>query len=122
MADEFHDTIRDRIHALPISASKRLAAVAVMAEIVRWLPWQDAACSKTAAEIADLLKIRPIDVSTALQTLEQVGAIRRVARGRTKLIYVNPEGAYRGNVNNHAAAVDSYKKVIGNVVPLRTEP
>ena len=125
VADEYHDTIRDRIHALPLSAPKRSMAVMVMAEIVRWLPWKDAACSKTAAEIADLLKVRPIDVSTALQTLEQVGAIHRVMRGRSKLIYVNPEGAYRGPIDQHAAAVDSYRKVLtdaGNVVPLRDHP
>ena len=122
VADEYHDTIRDRIHALPLSPSKRAMAVMVMAEIVRWLPWKDAACSKTAAEISDLLKVCKMDVSTALQTLESVGAIRRVVRGRTKMIYVNPEGAYRGPIDQHAAAVDSYRKVLtdaGNVVPLR---
>jgi hypothetical protein len=122
VADQYHDTIRDRIHALPMSAHKRTMAVAVMAEIVRWLPWQDAACSKTATEISELLKVRQADVSESLTLLEQVGAIRRVARGRTKLIYVNPEGAYRGPIDQHAAAVDSYKKTLadaGNVVPLR---
>jgi hypothetical protein len=107
VADEYHDTIRDRIHALPLTLPKRTMAIAVMAEIIRWISWQDAACSKTAAEIADLLKARPIDVSSALQILESVGAIRRVARGRTKLIYVNPEGAYRGKIDNHAQTVDS---------------
>ncbi len=125
VAEEFHDTIRDRIHALPLTLPKRTMAIAVMAEVIRWLPWEDAACSKTAAEIADLLKARPKDVSEALQTLEQVGAIRRAARGRTKLIYVNPEGAYRGNVNHHAEAVGTYKKAMkdaGNVIPLRPEP
>ena len=122
VADEYHDTIRDRIHALPLTPSRRMTAVAVMAEIIRWLPWKDAACSKTAAEIQDLLKLCHPDVSAALKTLEEVGAIRRVKRGRTKLIYVNPEGAYRGPIDQHAAAVDSYRKVLtdaGNVVPLR---
>jgi hypothetical protein len=124
VADEYHDTIRDRIHALPLMLPKRSLAVMVMAEIVRWLPWQDAACSKTAAEIQDLLKVRQADVSYALKTLEEIGAIRRVARGRTKLIYVNPEGAYRGKVDNHAKAVDAYKETMtkaGNVVPIRGE-
>ena len=122
VADEYHDTIRERVHALPLSAAKRMTAIAVMAEIVRWLPWKDAACSKTAAEIADLLKVHVSDVSRAIATLEQVGAIHRVARGRTKLIYVNPEGAYRGPIDQHAGAVDAYRKVLtdaGNVVPLR---
>ena len=125
VADEYHDTIRDRIHALPVSAHKRMVAVAVMAEIIRWLPWQDAACSKTVTEISELLKVRQADVSESLTLLEQVGAIRCVVRGRTKLIYVNPEGIYRGPVGNHAAAIDSYKKVMaefGNVIPLRREP
>jgi hypothetical protein len=125
VSNEYHDTIRDRIHALPMSAPKRTMAIAVMAEVVRWLPWQGAECSKTAGEIADLLKVRPIDVSSALQVLEQVGAIRRVARGRTKLIYINPEGAYRGKIDNHAKSVDAYKETMkkaGNVIPLRTEP
>ena len=120
MADEYHDTIRDRIHALPLSPAQRAMAVMVMAEIVRWLPWQDAACSKTAAEIQALLKVRQADVSRAIATLESVSAIRRVARGRTKLIYVNPEGAYRGPIDQHAAAVDSYRKAVAdNVVPLK---
>jgi predicted ArsR family transcriptional regulator len=81
----------------------------VMAEVVRWLPWKDAACSKTAAEMADLLKIRPADVTQSLKTLEEVGAIKRVPRGRTKLIYVNPEGACRGPIDQHASAVDRYR-------------
>jgi hypothetical protein len=125
VADQYYDTIRDRIHALDLPLGKRAMATAVLTEIIRWLPWQDAACSKTAAEVADLLKARPKDISEALQTLEQVGAIRRVARGRTKLIYVNPEGAYRGKVDNHAKAVDAYKETMAkssNVIPLRVEP
>jgi len=124
VSEDFHDTIRDRIHALPLSTARRAMAVTVMAEIIRWLPWQDAACSKTAAEIGDLLRMQIADVSRAIATLEEVGAIRRVKRGRTKLIYVNPEGAYRGRIDNHAAAVDSYRKILtdaGNVVPLRPE-
>ena len=125
VSDEYHDTIRDRIHALPMSTARRAMAVTVMAEIVRWLPWQDAACSKTAAEIANLLRMQVADVSRAIKTLEEVGAIHRVARGRTKLIYVNPEGAYRGKIDNHAQTVDAFKKTMakaGNVIPIRGEP
>lgn len=43
----------------------------------------------------------------------------RVKRGRTKIITVTPEGAFRGDVNRHAAAVNRYK---GEVVPLRPVP
>ena len=125
VADQYYDTIRDRIHALDLPLGKRAMATAVLTEVIRWIPWEDSACSKTAADMADLLKARPKDVSEALQVLEEVGAIRRVAHGRTKQIFVNPEGAYRGKVDNHAKAVDAYKETMkkaGNVIPLRTDP
>ena len=125
VADQYYDVIRDRIHALDLPLGRRTTAIAVLTEIIRWVPWEDSACSKTAADIADLLKARPIDVSSALHILEEVGAIRRAVRGRTKQIFVNPEGAYRGKVDNHAKAVDAYKETMkkaGNVIPLRTEP
>ena len=49
------------------------------------------------------------DMARALDLLEQVGAIHRVKRGRVKIITVTPEGAFRGNVNNHAQAVERFK-------------
>ena len=120
VSDDYHDTIRDRIHALDIPLGRRALAGVVLTEVIRWLSWEDFACAKTAAELAVLLKARKADVSESLAILEQVGAIRRVVRGRTKQIFVNPEGAFRGNVNHHAAAVDSYRKAVAdNVVPLK---
>ena len=65
------------------------------------------------------------DMARSLTLLEEIGAIRRVKRGRTKVITVTPEGAYRGKVDNHAKAVDAYKETMkkaGNVIPLRTDP
>ncbi|MBD0274956.1 MAG: ArsR family transcriptional regulator, partial [Acetobacteraceae bacterium] len=55
------------------------------------------------------LDIKPPHISASLKVLEEVGAIRRVKRGRTKVITVTPEGAYRGNIHNHAETVDRYK-------------
>ena len=121
---EYYDTIRDRVHALDMPLGRRGLVIMVLTEIMRWLPWENSACAKTATEIADLLKAREIDVSSAIKTLETVGAIHRVKRGRTKLIYVNPEGVYRGKIDHHAATVDGYKKAMtdaGNVVPIRGE-
>ena len=48
-------------------------------------------------------------MADALKLLEQVGAIHRVKRGRVKIIAVTPEGAFRGNVHNHAKAVEKFK-------------
>ena len=122
IADEFHDAVRDRLNALDLSVAKRGVAMMVLAEICRHLPWEDHTCTKTASELAELLKIVPPDMSDFLSILEKIGAIHRVKRGRTKVITVTPEGAFRGRVDHHAEAVASYKKTLtdaGNVVPLR---
>ena len=48
-------------------------------------------------------------MADTLKLLEDVGAIRRVKRGRTKVITVTPEGAFRGNVNEHGKTVERYR-------------
>jgi hypothetical protein len=128
ISDEFYDAVRDRLKAVPgITVAQRAQAMTVLQEIMRWVPWEDHVCSKTATDIADILEMKRPHVSVSVQLLETIGAIHRVKRGRTKIIALNPEGAYRGNVNNHADAVDRYSKTIakaggaksGTVVPLR---
>ena len=113
---QYHDAIRDRLLAAKVTQAERFAARAVLHEIVRWVGWQTYACEKTAAELADLLSMDAGDMTRTLQLLERVGAIARVKRGRTKVITVTPEGAYRGDITRHAAAVDRYRT---EVVPLR---
>jgi predicted MarR family transcription regulator len=113
---QYHDAIRDRLLAANVTQAERLAARAVLHEIVRWLGWQTYACEKTAAELAELLGIDAAVMTRTLKLLESVGAIARVKRGRTKIITVTPEGAYRGDINRHAEAVDRYR---ADVVPLR---
>lgn len=88
----------------------------MLSEVLRWLGWQTYECSRSAADIAQQTGLHPRVVSDALALLEQVGAITRVKRGRTKIITVTPEGAYRGDINHHAEAVDRYR---ADVVPLR---
>jgi len=120
IADEFHDAVRDRLRALEITTAKMASAVMVLAEICRHLPWEDHVCPRSASDLADLLGMNQSDMARSLALLESIGAIQRVTRGRTKVITVTPEGAYRGNVNHHAAAVDSYRKAVAdNVVPLK---
>jgi DNA-binding transcriptional ArsR family regulator len=117
-ADEYHDAIRERLKATGAGASERLTALAVLMEIRRWLRWQSFECEKTAVEIAELLEIDKGNMSKVLARLEAVGAITRVKRGRAKVITLNPEGTYRGDVNHHVEVMDRYK---AEVVPLRPE-
>lgn len=117
-ADEYHDAIRERLKETGATLAERMTCLAVLKEICRWLRWQSFECEKTAVELGDLLGIKKNQMSPILARLEAVGAITRVKRGRTKIITVNPEGAYRGDVNHHAEVMDRYK---GEVVPLRPD-
>ena len=86
-------------------------------ELLRsFLTHKPATSCKTAAELADLLGVQPASMTRTLQLLESVGAITRIKRGRTKVITVTPEGAYRGDINRHAEAVDQYR---AEVLPIR---
>jgi len=118
-ADQYHDAIRDRLIATGATPATRTTAIAVLQEIKRWLAWQNFTCTKTAAELGDLLGLHKMVISEALSLLENVGAIVRVKRGRTKVITVTPEGAYRGSVNNHASVMDLYK---AEVIPFKGQP
>jgi predicted MarR family transcription regulator len=87
--------------------------------IVRYLGWQSYSCEKTAADLAEMRGVLKSHMAETLALLEEVGAITRTKRGRTKTITINPEGAFRGDVNRHAEAVDHYR---AKVVQLRPEP
>ena len=117
-ADQYHDAIRERLTKTNLTAAERAQALAVLQEIKRWLLWQEFTCGKTAAEIGDLLGFNKFDMSRTLATLEQIGAITRVKRGRTKVITVSPEGAFRGKIENHNEVLERYK---AEIVPFRPE-
>ena len=116
--DEYHDAIRERLKEEKVSLAERGICIIVLTEIRRWLRWQSFECEKTAVEIGELLEIDKAVMSRILSRLEAVGAITRVKRGRTKVITLNPEGTYRGDVNRHAEVMDRYK---AEVVPLRPD-
>ena len=116
VAHAYHDTVRDRLIASGATPAERGVAQIVLAEVLRWLGWQTYECTRSASDIAQQAGLGTKAVSDALALLERVGAITRVKRGRTKIITVTPEGAYRGDINHHAEAVDRYRS---DVVPLR---
>jgi DNA-binding transcriptional ArsR family regulator len=117
-ADEYHDAIRERLKETGATLAERSICLSVLMEIRRWLLWQSFECGKTAVEIGELLDIKQNHMSRILSRLEEVGAISRIKRGRSKTIVLNPEGTYRGDVNHHAEVMDKYK---AEVVPLRPD-
>jgi DNA-binding transcriptional MerR regulator len=119
LGHQYIDAVQARLMATKATPAERNAALATLLLITRHIGWQDYSCTKTAADLAEMQEVDKGDMARTLALLEHVGAISRVKRGRTKIITVTPEGAFRGDVNRHAEAVNRYK---GEVVQLRPEP
>ena len=109
LAFQYQDAINERLRNSGCTIAQQQQAKAVLWDIVRHLGWQSYECTKTAADLCDITQIKPPNMADTLKLLEEVGAIKRVKRGRVKVITVTPEGAFRGNVNNHAQTVEKYK-------------
>ncbi len=109
IAFQYQDAVTERLFAAAKTPAQAFHAQAVLWQITRNLGWQSYECTKTAAELCEVMRTDKGDMARALDLLEQVGAIQRVKRGRVKIITVTPEGAFRGNINKHAEAVERYK-------------
>jgi DNA-binding MarR family transcriptional regulator len=101
--------VTERLFEAAKTTAQAFHAQAVLWQICRNLGWQTYECTKTAADLCEIMRTDKAQMARALDLLEQVGAIHRVKRGRVKVIAVTPEGAFRGNINNHAKAVEKFK-------------
>lgn len=109
IAFQYQDAVTERLFATAKTPAQAFHAQAVLWQICRNLGWQTYECTKTAADLCEIMRTDKGDMARALDLLEKVGAIQRVKKGRSKIITVTPEGAFRGNVNTHGAAVERYK-------------
>ncbi|CAM3493510.1 hypothetical protein PANO111632_20125 [Paracoccus nototheniae] len=109
IAFQYMDAVTERLFEHSKTPAQAKEAISILWVICRHLGWQSYECTKTAAELSEITHTQAPHMATALKLLEDVGAIQRTKRGRTKTITVTPEGAFRGNVNNHAKAVERYK-------------
>ena len=109
IAFQYQDAITERLFEAAETPSQAHQAQAILWQICRNLGWQTYECTKTAADLCDTMRIKAPHMAAALNLLEKVGAIHRVKKGRTKIITVTPEGAFRGNINNHAKTVEKFK-------------
>lgn len=109
IAHQYQDAVLERLQSSEKSSAQQHQALAVLWVITRHLGWQNYECTKTAAELCELMGMEKARLARILSLLEEAGAITRVKRGRVKVITVTPEGAFRGNVNNHAETVERYR-------------
>jgi len=109
IAFQYQDAVTERLFEAAPTTTKAKEALSILWTICRHLSWQSYECTKTAAQLCEITRTDKAHMARALDLLEKVGAIQRVKRGRTKAITVTPEGAFRGNVNNHGQAVERYK-------------
>lgn len=109
LANDYMGAIHNRLRQSAPTPAMRGQAIEVLWVMIQYTSWESHQVQKTAAELSDLTGIKPSHLSVTMKLLEDVGAIRRVRKGRTNIITITPEGVYRGNVNNHAQAVERYK-------------
>jgi DNA-binding MarR family transcriptional regulator len=109
IAFQYQDAVTERLFEAAPTTTKAKEAGMILWIICRHLAWQSYECTKTAADLCEITHTKPPNMASALKLLEEIGAIRRVKRGRNKVITVTPEGAFRGNVHTHAQAVERYR-------------
>ena len=109
IAFQYQDAVTERLFEAAKTTAQAKEALSILWIILRNLGWQSYECTKTAADLCEITRTKPPHIANALKLLEEVGAIRRVKRGRNKIITVTPEGAFRGNINNHGQAVERYR-------------
>jgi len=108
LGHQYIDAVQTRLMQSEATPAERDAALASLLLITRHLEWQGYACTKVAGELAEMRGVKTSNMSTTLALLERVGAISRVKRGRSKVITVTPEGAFRGDIGRHGEAVARY--------------
>jgi len=106
---QYHDAVTERLFERAKTTAQAKEAVSVLWVISRHMNWELHKCSKTAKELCEITHTKAPNMANALKLLEEVGAIQRVQNGRSKTIMINPEAIYRGNINNHAQAVERYR-------------
>lgn len=109
IAFQYQDAVTERLFEVAPTTTKAQQAMSILWTICRHLGWQSYECTKTAAQLCEITRTNKAHMARALKLLEEVGAIRRVKRGRVNVITVTPEGAFRGNINDHGKAVERYK-------------
>ncbi|MYA89538.1 MAG: ArsR family transcriptional regulator [Boseongicola sp. SB0662_bin_57] len=109
IAFQYQDAVTERLFETAPTTAAAKEALSILWTICRHLGWQTYTCDKTASQLCEITRTDKARMARALNLLEDVGAIRRVKRGRVKLITVTPEGAFRGDVNQHGKAVERYK-------------
>jgi hypothetical protein len=118
LGHQYIDAVQTRLLTTDTTAPERDAALATLLLITRYLEWQGYTCTKVAADLAEMRGVHKAHMARTLALLESIGAINRVKRGRSKIIAVTPEGAFRGDLTKHGEAVARYS---AEVVKLRQE-
>ncbi|WP_060577709.1 winged helix DNA-binding protein [Aureimonas ureilytica] len=109
IAFQYQDAVTERLFEAAKTTAQAKEALSILWTITRHLGWQTYECSKTAADLCEITRTDKGDMARALKLLEDTGAIQRVKKGRTKVIAVTPEGAFRGKVENHGKAVERFR-------------
>ena len=109
---QYQDAVLARLMQKAPVSSARYRALAVLWHIARHLDQESYECSKTGTELAADLGSSRSSISRTLHLLEEAGAIRRIKKGREKVIIVSPDGIFRGDARNRAKLVERYQQAV----------
>jgi hypothetical protein len=101
LGNQYVDSILSGLDGTGFSLARKQRDLAMLIRVWRWIRFGTYECFKNAAELAAEAGLDPAHMSETLKDLESIGAIRRVKRGRVKIIVVTPEGLYCGMLNRH---------------------
>ena len=109
IAFQYQDAVIERLFATALTTTKAKEALSILWTICRHLGWHVYECTMTVSQFCDITRTKPSNMSKALVLLEHLGAIHHAKRGGVKVITVTPEGAFRGNINEHCKTVERLK-------------
>jgi DNA-binding transcriptional ArsR family regulator len=108
MSDGFIETLMERLRPLPHSNE----ALWVLLGLIKFVGKEDPEVKLARqADLADLIGMKAPSVSRALNTLEAAGMIYRVKEGRRSRIFLDPEGIYRGPMQEQAMTRHKFEEL-----------
>lgn len=109
VSDDYLDAVMTRLRGKPHENE----ACKVLLGLMRFVGKLDPESKfGTQDELAAYVGMQRPHVTRAMKLLEEIGAIKRVRKGRASKVFITPEGVYRGSMDKHAETVARYAKVV----------
>ncbi len=103
------NAVTERLSAVGPTGARANEALRILWTLRRHIGWQSYGCARTASQLCEVTRTDRARMARLPELPEDMGAIRRVKRGRVKVITVTPEGAFQGSFHRHGRTVERYR-------------